>query len=207
MARKTDPTPAAPPPLRPKFDKRREKLLVIAARCFNEQGYDAASMRDIAKAMEILPGTIYYYFPSKESLLVAVHQEGARRINARIEAALAKSASSDPWARLSEASAAYLESMLGVDRDLCSVIIAEFPRRHSKALRAQLLASRQIVEDPFRKLVAELPLRRGIDRSLWRLALLGQLAWTHAWYRKGKQSPAEIGHKLVELLRSDSEAS
>lgn len=195
------------PATRLKFDKRRDKLLVIAARCFNEQGYDAASMRDIAKAMEILPGTIYYYFPSKESLLVAVHQEGARRISARIEAALAKMASDDPWERLSEASAAYLESMLGVDRDLCAVIIAEFPRRHSKALRAQLLASRQMVEDHFRKLVADLPLRRGIDRSLWRLALLGQIAWTHAWYKKGGQSPGEIGRKLVELLRRDSESS
>lgn len=199
--------PTTRPAQKQKFDKRRDKLLVIAARCFNEQGYDAASMRDIAKAMEILPGTIYYYFPSKESLLVAVHQEGARRISARIEAALAKLASDDPWERLSEASAAYLESMLGVDRDLCAVIIAEFPRRHSKALRAQLLASRQMVEDHFRKLVADLPLRRGIDRSLWRLALLGQIAWTHAWYKKGAQSPGEIGRKLVELLRRDSESS
>lgn len=199
--------PTTRPAQKQKFDKRRDKLLVIAARCFNEQGYDAASMRDIAKAMEILPGTIYYYFPSKESLLVAVHQEGARRISARIEAALAKMASDDPWERLSEASAAYLESMLGVDRDLCAVIIAEFPRRHSKALRAQLLASRQMVEDHFRKLVADLPLRRGIDRSLWRLALLGQIAWTHAWYKKGGQSPGEIGRKLVELLRRDSESS
>lgn len=199
--------PTTRPAQKQKFDKRRDKLLVIAARCFNEQGYDAASMRDIAKAMEILPGTIYYYFPSKESLLVAVHQEGARRISARIEAALAKMASDDPWERLSEASAAYLESMLGVDRDLCAVIIAEFPRRHSKALRAQLLASRQMVEDHFRKLVADLPLRRGIDRSLWRLALLGQIAWTHAWYKKGGQSPGEIGRKLVELLRRDSESN
>ena len=188
-----------------KFGKRRDKLLVIAARCFNEQGYDAASMRDIAKAMEILPGTIYYYFPSKESLLVAVHQEGSRRISVHIERALAKCTSTDPWQRLSDASAAYLESMLGVDRDLCAVIIAEFPRRHSKALRAQLLASRQIVEDHFRKLIADLPLRRGVDRSLWRLALLGQIAWTHAWYKKGKQTPGDIGRKLVDFLRRDSE--
>jgi AcrR family transcriptional regulator len=192
------------PPQRLKFDKRRDKLLVIAARCFNEQGYDAASMRDIAREMQILPGTIYYYFPSKERLLVAVHQEGVRRISAKIEAALAI-APSDPWERLSAAAAAYLESMLGSDRDLCAVIIAEFPRRHSKALRAQLLANRETVEAPFRKLVADLPLRRGIDRSLWRLALMGQLAWTHAWYRKGKQSPEEIAHQLVDFLRRDCE--
>lgn len=202
MRSKSDPTTR---PTKPKFDKRRDKLLVIAAHCFNEQGYDAASMRDIAKAMEILPGTIYYYFPSKESLLVAVHQEGVRRISARIDAALAKSSATDPWQRLSDASAAYLESMLGVDRDLCAVIIAEFPRRHSKDLRAELLAARQIVDDHFRKLVADLPLRRGIDRSLWRLALLGQLAWTHAWYRKGRQKPSDIGRKLVDFLRRNSE--
>lgn len=193
-----------PQPQRLKFDKRRDKLLVIAARCFNEQGYDAASMRDIAREMEILPGTIYYYFPSKESLLVAVHQEGVRRISAKIEAALAKS-SADPWDRLSDAAAAYLESMLGADRDLCAVIIAEFPRRHSKDLRAELLAARQIVDDHFRKLVADLPLRRGVSRSLWRLALLGQLAWTHAWYQKGKQTPADIGRRMVDFLRRDSE--
>jgi AcrR family transcriptional regulator len=193
-----------PQPQRLKFDKRRDKLLVIAARCFNEQGYDAASMRDIAREMEILPGTIYYYFPSKESLLVAVHQEGVRRISAKIEAALAKS-SAEPWERLSDAAAAYLESMLGADRDLCAVIIAEFPRRHSKALRAELLANREVVEAHFRKLVADLPLRRGVSRSLWRLALMGQLAWTHAWYQKGKQTPSEIGRRLVDFLRRDSE--
>jgi len=192
------------PAQKQKFGKRRDKLLVIAARCFNEQGYDAASMRDIAKAMEILPGTIYYYFPSKESLLVAVHQEGVRRISAKIEAALAKS-SADPWERLSDAAAAYLESMLGADRDLCAVIIAEFPRRHSKPLREELLANREVVEAHFRKLVADLPLRRGVSRSLWRLALMGQLAWTHAWYQKGKQTPSEIGRRLVDFLRRDSE--
>ncbi|MGE0150967.1 MAG: TetR/AcrR family transcriptional regulator [Reyranellaceae bacterium] len=202
--RKSDLMQSAPPP-RPKFDKRRDKLLVIAARCFNEQGYDAASMRDIAREMKILPGTIYYYFPSKESLLVAVHQEGVRRISAKIEEALAKS-SADPWQRLSDAAAAYLKSMLGVDRDLCAVIIAEFPRRHSKTLRAQLLANREVVEAHFRQLVADLPLRRGVDRSLWRLALMGQLAWTHAWYRPGKQTPEQIGRKLVDFLRRDSEA-
>jgi hypothetical protein len=68
-----------------------------------------------------------------------------------------------------------------------------------------LLANREVVEAPFRKLVADLPLRRGVSRSLWRLALMGQLAWTHAWYHKGKQTPSEIARRLVDFLRRDSE--
>jgi hypothetical protein len=35
---------------------------------------------------------------------------------------------------------------------------------------------------------------------------MGQLAWTHAWYRKGKQTPDEIARRLVDFLRRDCEA-
>jgi AcrR family transcriptional regulator len=138
-------------------------------------------------------------------LLVAVHQEAVRQISGKIEAALAKS-SADPWQRLSDASAAYLESMLGPDRNLAAVIVAEFPRRQSKALRTELLSNREAVEGHFRKLVAELPLRRGIDRSLWRLALMGQLAWTFSWYKKGGRSPDDIARRLVQMLREKTQA-
>lgn len=190
--------------VRMKFDKRRARLIEIAAGRFNEQGYDATSMRDIAAKVGILAGTIYYYFPSKESLLVAVHEEGSRRISVSITAALAK-ASADPWDQLAAASAGYLDSMLGGDRDFAAVIVAEFPRRHSKTLRAKLLENRVETERHFRDIVNRLPLRRGVDRSLWRLGLMGQLAWTFVWYRKGKRKPAEIAQALVDHLRYGAE--
>ena len=59
----------------------------------------------------MLPGSLYYHFPSKEALLVAVYAEGVRRTSRRrCNAALAREG--DPWERLERACAAHLEALL-----------------------------------------------------------------------------------------------
>ena len=39
-------------------------------------------MRDIAVETDMLPGSMYYHFPSKEALLVAVYSQGVRELEA-----------------------------------------------------------------------------------------------------------------------------
>jgi hypothetical protein len=39
-----------------------------------------------------------------------------------------------------------------------------------------------------------------IDRTVFRLGLLGALNWTQVWYRRGKKSPPEIAHALVQIF-------
>jgi hypothetical protein len=46
-----------------------------------------------------------------------------------------------------------------------------------------------------------LPLPPAIDRSLWRLQLLGALNWTPTWYRPGGKRPAAIARAVVAALR------
>ncbi len=45
-----------------------DKLMKAAIDLFSSRGYNATSVRDIAKAMNMSMGGIYNYFPSKESL-------------------------------------------------------------------------------------------------------------------------------------------
>ena len=49
---------------------------------FHEKGYEATSIQDIADAVGILKGSLYYYITSKEDLLFEiledVHQQGIR---------------------------------------------------------------------------------------------------------------------------------
>ena len=47
-------------------DNRRERILDAAAHCFSRAGYEGTSVRDIATAAGILPGSMYYHFASKE---------------------------------------------------------------------------------------------------------------------------------------------
>src|SRR5262245_20089706 len=63
---------------------KRRQIVEGARRIFLAQGFDAASMNDIAKAAGVSKGTLYVYFQDKEELFAAivhaeclVHAEGA----------------------------------------------------------------------------------------------------------------------------------
>ena len=47
---------------------RRQEILDTAMSVFMEKGYEAATMRDIAAAMHVVPGLCYRYFESKQML-------------------------------------------------------------------------------------------------------------------------------------------
>jgi len=74
----------------PRSDNRLAQILDEAARLFREKGYAATSMRDIASAVDMLPGSLYYHFAAKEDLLVAVYEEGVRLITEKVRAAIAR---------------------------------------------------------------------------------------------------------------------
>src|ERR1700689_2223890 len=94
----------------PRQDNRRVQLMDAAARPFRERGFHAPSMRDIAKAVGMLSGSIYYHFQSKEEMLVAVYDEGKRRVAEAVDAAVA--AETDPWRRLEAAFSPHLGGVL-----------------------------------------------------------------------------------------------
>ena len=62
----------ADPPLTPKAEATRARLLEVAAEVFVERGYAAVSLRDIAVAAGVTKGAIYGHFRSKGQLLVEV---------------------------------------------------------------------------------------------------------------------------------------
>ena len=70
--------------------RTRQRVLSAAARVFREQGYAAASLRQIADRADMQAGSLYYHFDSKESLAEAVMDRGVsesrRRAQESIEA-------------------------------------------------------------------------------------------------------------------------
>lgn len=181
----------------PVRDNKRPQLLDAAARYFAEQGYDAASMRDIAAAAGMKAGSMYYYFPSKEDLLVAVHEEGIRRISTAVAEAL--NGVDGPWARLEAAMSAHLQSLLG-GGDYVRVVIKAPPGEQSMA-RGRLIALRDAYERIFTGLIADLPLSPGLPARHLRLMVLGAMNWTPNWYRSGGDDPREIAASFARALR------
>lgn len=187
----------APPPGGRGGPSRLKPLLDAAARRFREAGYDGASMRDIAGDAGMLPGSVYYHFPSKEELFVAVLAEGIRRITEAVETAVAGTAAG-PWDRLAAAAGAHMTALLD-GGDYAQVVIRDARPHGTQPER--LIALRDAYEDIFRRLIDDLPLAAGADRTRVRLMLLGALNASPGWYRPGGATPDELGRDFVAMLR------
>lgn len=51
----------------------RERILDVALDLFIEKGYDRTSLREIAESLGVTKAALYYHFPSKEDILLALH--------------------------------------------------------------------------------------------------------------------------------------
>ena len=190
----------AAPARAPRQDNRRQDVLDAAAGLICRRGYHATSMREIGRATDMLPGSIYYHFASKEALLVAIYAEGVRRIAERVDAVVARA--TDPMKLLEAACVAHLEMLL-TDSDYAQVVVRVLPE-DAPAVSARLTELRDDYEERFRKLIGALALPPGRRRYL-RLTLLGALNGAQAWYRAGGDSPARIARRMLECLREPLE--
>jgi AcrR family transcriptional regulator len=186
----------------PHTDSRLPQVLDHAARLFRSQGFEGTSVRDIARAVGILPGSLYCHFATKEALLTAVYIRGVEQISAAVQAAM--DAHVDPWDRLEAACVAHLEAILR-DDDYAQVVIRVRPS-DAPAAQQELIRLRNQYEALFTGLVKALPLPRSTDRHALRLMLVGALNWSQTWYRPdGRFHPRTIARKFVALLRQGQE--
>ena len=176
----------------------REHLLAMAVREFSRKGFARTSIRDIAQAAGIQPGSVYHHFTSKDDLFVAAHAAGMREVTHAMETAVADHR--DPWVRLEAAFTVHIRHLIS-GNDLTVWTGASLFLFNSPEIQRQLRAERDRFEAMYRRLIAALPLPPDVDRSLLRLQLLGALNWTRTWYRPGKRNAADIARHLVKVLR------
>jgi AcrR family transcriptional regulator len=71
-----------------KAGETRNRILTAALNLFREKGFDQTTMRDIARAADVAIGAAYYYFESKEALVMAFYHQANETLHEQIEAAL-----------------------------------------------------------------------------------------------------------------------
>ena len=178
-------------------------LLDAAATKFAEQGYHATTIRDLAAATMMTPGAIYFHVPNKQTLLLAVYEDGVQRIVDRVDRAIAGGETA--WSRLAAAVEAHLEAILDVSA-FARVVIRILPDDVPE-VSADLTRLRDRYEERFRVLLGEVKLPEGMEPGLARLFLLGSLNWTPVWHRPGRTSISEIARQMLAPLRAAGSAS
>jgi len=74
----------------PKAGETRNRILSAALNLFRDRGFDETSMREIAAGAGVAIGAAYYYFDSKEALVMAFYHQANDAMQETIEAALSR---------------------------------------------------------------------------------------------------------------------
>ncbi len=72
----------------PKAEETGLRILNAALTLFREEGFDSATMRDIAKQAGVATGAAYYYYPSKDAIVMDFYRRSCTEMQPQIEVAL-----------------------------------------------------------------------------------------------------------------------
>ena len=178
----------------------KEDILKAAALIFQEKGYHAASMQDIAEAVSLKKGSLYHHVNSKQDILLALLDEALFMILERLETIAILDLS--PSQKLRQVMRVYL-SFLTENRSLSSVLLLEY-RSLEPVYKDLHIPRRDQVERIWREIIKEgisqgefIPSEPGLTTK----ALLGVLNWTITWYQEdGLLSSDEIADQFADLF-------
>ena len=177
-------------------DTRRAQIIGQASQLFAARGYERTSMRDIAGAVGMLPGSVYYHFASKGALRAAVYADAIDDAIAAVQKATSRH--TDAWDPLEAASIAHLTTLL--DGGSIAAVIADSPAHGAP----ELVGHRHRYEAVFRDLVDDIAMPPGVSASHFRLALLGALNWALTWFKPGGCSPEAVARGLFAVFRANA---
>ena len=64
------------------------RILDAALALFRQEGFDSATMRDIARRAGVATGAAYYYYPSKDAIVMDFYRRACAEMQPKMEAAL-----------------------------------------------------------------------------------------------------------------------
>jgi len=190
------PESPAPAPRRGRPGYDRAQVLEIAVALFNEQGYDATSVSDLAARLGLTKSALYHHFDSKEQLLALALDEALTDLEAVFDLPAARDGS--PAERL--------EAVL---RGAVSVLVNRLPSvtlllrvRGNSAVERAALERRRAFDHRVADLVAQAQeagtVRRDIDGAVAARLIFGMVNSIVEWYRPGGALDGErLAHDVV----------
>jgi AcrR family transcriptional regulator len=72
----------------PKAEETGQRILDAALALFRQEGFDSATMREIAQKAGVATGAAYYYYPSKDAIVLDFYRRSEAEMQPKIAAAL-----------------------------------------------------------------------------------------------------------------------
>jgi AcrR family transcriptional regulator len=186
----------------PRPPRRRQlEVLEVAARVFHQKGYESTSIQDIAEAIGILKGSLYYYIRSKEDLLYeilqGVHEEALANITPVVEM------EGDALQKIRAFVTTHL--MFNAEHLTKMGVFYHDFRSLSGERRSSIVESRDYYDGLLRGFI-----RQGqkdgtvcpdVDAKAAALGVMGMLNWIYQWYHPGGGlNERELADEFADLV-------
>jgi TetR/AcrR family transcriptional regulator, cholesterol catabolism regulator len=166
--------------LETRFDRRLARILVHATSVFCDQGYAAASMRDLSRASGVSLSGLYYYFDSKEELLYLIQKHTFSTIVDRLRPRLEEV--TDPAERIRMFILNHLEYFLANQKAM--KVLSHEDEVLKNGFGAEIAGIKREYYRICVELLDSYKLARGLEFSSRTavLTLFGMMNWLYTWY-------------------------
>ena len=195
-------------------DIKRDAILDIAAQCFADRSYPAASRNEIATACGTSKARLYHYYDSKEAILFDLMDRYTQRLLSLIALtdATAQRRNLDDRAALHELIRAFLQEYESSATRHVALLndtqfLSDVPDEH---LGSPAISPRELILNRQRDVVAAVTraLRRAYPNRLnasnqtaITMMLFGMINWTFTWLRPGGPiSYVAFADEVIALL-------
>ena len=182
-----------------KKTRKRVEILQAAATAFRRRGYHGASVEEIARALRLTKGSLYYYFENKQEILYFCHDYSLDillELLSRVE-----KEGRAPDQRLRELVVAFVHMI--IDELKGTALTMDLQALPPPLLR-KVIAKRDRFDRGIRRLIRE-GMEAGIfapgDPKLLAFAILGAVNWITRWFDpRGPATSQEIGEAFADYL-------
>ena len=201
--KKTAPAVASPWATAPDREQQREAkrnaVLQAAAQLFNERGFHATSLDDIAARLSVTKPTLYYYVKNKDEILLQCVSQGLQMTLEGIEAS--RAAGGNVVDQLRACMQAYTDIVMQ-PFGMCLIRVGD--EEVPEPSRTELRRMKSEIDHAFRRLVAEGVAEGSLqpcDPKMTAFVIAGALSWIGRWYQPGGEyTPEQIAQQCIATL-------
>ena len=178
---------------------KRDAVLHVAAQMFNERGFHATSLDDIAARLNVTKPTLYYYVKNKDAILLACVKKGLDMTLEGIDAS--RAAGGNAIDQLRACMRTYAE-VVTQPFGMCLLRVGD--EEVPEPSRTELRRLKSEIDQAFRRLVAQ-GVQEGVlapcDPKMAAFVIAGGLSWIGRWYQpQGAYSADQIIEQCTQLL-------
>ncbi|MGB9232838.1 MAG: TetR/AcrR family transcriptional regulator [Terriglobales bacterium] len=174
----------------------------MAARLFQQRGYDATSMNDVAAALKLSKGGLYHHFQSKDEILFHIMSHAMDITEDRVINVVRRVEGAED--RLRTLIRLHIEVVLSVeDREITVMLHENHPL--PPALRRKINGRKKDYVHFVENLIADVQRQRGSGSNVTpraaAFALLGMINWIYQWHKaEGSLTGDVIVRQYTEIF-------